>query len=217
MNPGGLSVLGAGATAIAALISIALGLLNCFLGYRLFRFMLGVYGFVLGAALGVVLAGILAEGNLLVLVLAAVVCGLLGAGLMVALYFVGVFVVGAVAGALLASLVGAGLGIELPVLVTLVLAVVVGIVALFLQRVVIVLSTAFSGAWAVVSGGTSLLTGRSMALIDPFRHRLAWQRASWPLFVALLVWLVLGIVGAVVQFRTTGEEEAGMPRTASET
>ena len=60
---------------VAVLLLIG-GLLACFAGYRLFRIVLGIYGFILGALLASTMVG---AGNVGSLVLAAVVGGLIGA------------------------------------------------------------------------------------------------------------------------------------------
>jgi hypothetical protein len=196
--------LGAVSVPVAAL-AVVLGLVNCFFGYRIFRILLGVYGFLLGAAVGFVLAGVLFEGQgWWVSAVGALAGGLLGAALMAALYYVGVFVVGAVTGAMLAGAVGAALGVALPGIVTIVVAIVVGIAAIFFQRVVIVLATSLAGAWMAVIGGYALMAGQPFELGDLTRLPAPWQRSLLP----LAIWLVLAIAGAVVQFRTTkGRDE----------
>src|SRR5436190_20784441 len=79
-------------TTPAAVILVVGGLLSCFAGYRLFRVVLGLYGFILGAGLTTSMMG---ASNTFALVVAALAGGLLGAVLMVAAYFVGVGLVGA--------------------------------------------------------------------------------------------------------------------------
>jgi hypothetical protein len=214
MNLGDLLDVGSGAAILIALVSIAFGLLNCFFGYRIFKVMLGIYGFLLGALVGALVAGGLAGGQTWVLLVGAIVGGIVGAALMVLLYLVGVFVVGALAGVLLANAVGAALGFTMPTWVVIILAVVVGIVALILQRAVLILATALSGAWAVVSGGASLLPGHSLSLrlVSPSG---SWKEEGLALSIMLAAWLVLGIVGALVQFRTTAEKEPTRPAPAS--
>lgn len=212
MIPGNWFGTGSSTVILAAMLSIAFGLLNCFFGYRLFKVLLGIYGFVLGATGGFALAGAVAEGQTLWLVVGMVVGGLVGAAVMVLLYFVGVFVVGAVAGALLASLIGAALNVNLPSAAILVVALAVGLIALALQRTVIILSTAFSGAWGVVSGLASLLTGRAALLLNPINRPGVWHKAGLPLLLVLFLWLVLGVVSAVVQFRTAPQKPRSKAR-----
>ncbi|MGE5834794.1 MAG: DUF4203 domain-containing protein, partial [Acidobacteriota bacterium] len=76
----------------AALVLTVGGLISCFAGYRLFRVVLGLYGFFLGA---MITTSTMGTANMWYLVLAAVVGGLVGAVLMVAAYFLGVGLVGA--------------------------------------------------------------------------------------------------------------------------
>ncbi len=208
-----LPALGVGTAILVAIISIAFGLLNCFFGYRIFRFLLGVYGFVLGAVIGAVVASNVSGGQTLWLVVGAIVGGLVGAGLMVLLYFVGVFVVGALAGVLLAGLVGTAAGVTVPIVVVIIVAVVLGVVALILQRVVLILATAFSGAWAAVAGAETLITGRTVTF-ELVTRSLTQQPTSSALLFILVAWLVLGILGAVVQFRITRERPASQPQPA---
>jgi MFS family permease len=157
MNGWDFPMLGAEALLLAALLSVVLGLVNCFFGYRLFRFMLGVFGFLLGAVAGFFIASSVTDGQVLWLVLGAIVGGLAGAALLSFLYVVGVFLAGAWAGAWLAGLAGTLTGLELPTWAVIIAAVAVGIVALILQRVLLILVTAFGGAWAVAQVGDFLL------------------------------------------------------------
>jgi hypothetical protein len=199
--------LGAGGTVLVAILTIAFGLLNCFFGYRIFRFMLALWGLVLGAYVGATVAGNLADGQLLWVIVGGVVGAILGAVLMSLLYFLGVFVVGAAAGAVLADAVGVAAGIDMPTLVVIIVAVVVGIIALILQRVVLILATAFLGAWAVVSGALSLLAGTSTTPAELYGDAVQAGELlpGLPALVVLLAWLVLALLGAVTQFAMTRE------------
>ena len=76
----------------AAVILVISGALACFGGFRLFRIVLGVYGFILGAMVTTSVMGTSSTGAL---ILAAVVGGLIGSVLMVAAYFVGIGLIGA--------------------------------------------------------------------------------------------------------------------------
>jgi hypothetical protein len=215
MDPGNLPALGVGSTFLIGLISIAFGLLNCFFGYRIFRVLLGIYGFLLGALVGLIVAGNIAAGQTLWLLVGAIVGGVIGAVLMVFLYFVGVFVVGALAGALLSNAIGAMVGVDVPTVVVVIVAIVVGVVALIAQRVVLILATAFSGSWGAVAGGVLLFTGHSLPGLGVLARPSTWEQADLPMLVVLLVWLALGVAGALVQFRTTAEGPSPSPRRAS--
>jgi hypothetical protein len=206
MTAGDLTSITGGAATLIALISIAFGLLNCFFGYRIFRIMLGVYGFVLGAVAGLSLVSSVAPSETLWLLLGALIGGVLGATVMVVFYFIGVFLMGALAGALVADTIGQAFGVDLHWLVLIIAAVTVGVMALFFQRYAIILATALSGAWTAVASTFSLISGQELRLRQVFAQAAA-QRAGLALWIVLVTWLVLAVAGVVVQLRTTAEPE----------
>jgi len=187
-------------------VGILVGLIQCFWGYRLFRLVLGIVGFLVGAALGWAI-GLAFIGEQWGAILGAILGGAIGAGLLSALYFLGVFVMGAILGAILgATLLGVGGLDQIPVLL-IVLGIVGGILAVIFQKAMIILSTAFSGAWSVVTGIAYFLGGGYawVGLADELR------RGGWQTIAILLAWIALGIVGSVVQFRTAPEKPKPRP------
>src|SRR5512134_726678 len=88
----------------AAIVLLLGGLLSCFAGYRVFRIVLGIYGFILGALLASSFPGV---DQTWLMVIAALVGGLVGALILIAAYFVGVALIGAGIGALLANAIWA--------------------------------------------------------------------------------------------------------------
>ena len=129
----------------AAIVLVIGGALACFAGYRLFKLVLALYGFILGAMLASSMFGI---SNTIGMIAAAVVGGVAGALILVFAYFVGIALVGAGLGALLGHIgwttTQAG---DPPALLIIGLAVVGAVAAMVLQRYVIIFSTAFGGAW----------------------------------------------------------------------
>src|SRR5687767_278516 len=93
----------------AAIILVLGGLLSCFAGFRVFRVVLGIYGFIIGALLASSFMG--AEQKMW-MVLAAVGGGLIGALVLIAAYFIGVALIGGLIGALLANMIWAAAGGE---------------------------------------------------------------------------------------------------------
>src|SRR6266700_4175502 len=81
----------------AAIVLAIGGTLACFAGYRLFKLVLALYGFILGAMLASSMFGI---SNTIRMIAAAVVGGIAGALILVFAYFVGIALVGARRGAL---------------------------------------------------------------------------------------------------------------------
>jgi Domain of unknown function (DUF4203) len=188
----------------AALILLAGGLIACFAGYRVFRIVLGIYGFILGALFA---SSAMGTEHTLWMIGAALAGGIVGALILIAAYFVGVALLGAGIGALAASLIWASLGREPHAIVVILFAVAGALGALALQRYVIVGATAFGGAWTVIVGALAL-AGNRLA-VDAAARNNVWL--AYPMQPApgqhwvLIVWLALGVVGAIVQLGVTAK------------
>ena len=174
-------------------------------GYRLFRFVLTLFGFYIGALAA---TAVLGPGDRTLLILGALGGGVVGALVMFFGYFVGVALVGAGGGALLAHIISSRLGNE-PHPFVLILAIVAGAAAaMVLQRWVIILATAFAGGWTMLWGATHVMNaGGGVArrpqvwMVYPFD--LSPDR--WWMFV---VWLAVGLTGVFIQLRLTGRMKA---------
>jgi hypothetical protein len=188
----------------AALILLAGGFIACFAGYRVFRIVLGIYGFILGALLA---SSAMGTEHTLWMIGAALLGGIVGALILIAAYFVGVALLGAGIGALAASLIWASLGREPHALVVIVFAIAGALAALALQRFVIVGATAFGGAWTIIVGALAL-AGNRLA-IDAAARNNVWL--AYPMNPApgqhwvVFVWIALGIVGSIVQLGITAK------------
>jgi hypothetical protein len=188
----------------AALILLAGGLIACFAGYRVFRIVLGIYGFILGALLA---SSAMGTEHTLWMIGAALLGGIVGALILIAAYFVGVALLGAGIGALAASLIWASLGREPHALVVIVFAIAGALAALALQRFVIVGATAFGGAWTIIVGALAL-AGNRLA-IDAAARNNVWL--AYPMNPApgqhwvVFVWIALGIIGSIVQLGITAK------------
>ena len=77
----------------AALFLVIGGAIACFAGYRLFRTVLAIYGFILGALMA---SSMMGSTNTIGMILAAVVGGVLGAVVLTFAYFVAIALIGAV-------------------------------------------------------------------------------------------------------------------------
>ena len=195
----------------AAAIFVVGGLLACFSGYRLFRLVLGLYGFLLGAMITTNVYGGAGTGTL---VIAAIVGGLVGAVLMIAAYFVGVGLVGAGLSALALHLIWRLVGGDPPTVVLVIVCVIGALMALSVARYVVVFGTALAGAWTIIVGAAALL-GEPAALaaasaknvwvvypLDPLPGRW-WIVPAWGL---------LSLAGVVVQLATTTKTATRKPK-----
>ena len=191
----------------AAVILLVTGVLACFAGYRLFKFVLAVYGFILGA---MVASSMLGPTNTTGSVVAAIVGGLVGSVILVLAYFLGVALVGAGLGALVAHVGWNYFRSSDPPLTLLVLLAVLGAMgSMLLQRYVIIIGTAFGGAWTAIIGGLSMAGDRRLASA-------AATGDVWILYPTSpspdhqwvpLGWLILGILGTIVQLVITGRRK----------
>lgn len=196
----------------AVSVLLAGGLLACFFGYRLFKVVLGVFGFIIGALAA---SSVFGAGDTTPMVIAAIVGGIAGAALLLAAYFVGVALVGAGVGALLVNVIWTQIEGDPHPAVVILFSVAGAVVATWLQRYVIILATAFMGAWTMLLGGMAVM-GDS----GPLRAAAAgdiW--VAYPLSPAPgmrwipWAWLALGAFGTLVQMRWTGGERGRVGKT----
>ena len=187
----------------AAVILLLGGLLACFAGYRVFRVVLGIYGFILGVLLA---SSIVGTEHTLWTVLASLGIGALGALVLIGAYFVGVALIGAGLGAGLANLIWAGIGGEPHIIVVILLAIAGALVALALQRYVIIVATAFGGAQTVVVGAAAMLGNRAAAETAARTVYSVYPFDPMPgTSMDAGVSLILGIVGVLVQLFVTAK------------
>jgi len=189
----------------AGAILLAAGLAACFAGYRIFRIILTVYGFVLGALFA---STLVSPGDTTAVIVALLVGGLLGALAMWAGYFVGVMLVGAGAGAIAGHTLWSQFRGDPNAIVIIVAAAVGAALAAAWQRYVVIVGTAFIGAQTAVAGAVALM------------NRGPRPRGAEPVWIAhlgvptvslhwtFIAWVVLGLVGTFVQFRSGGKGAA---------
>ena len=187
------------------------GTVACFFGYRMFRLVLAIAGFILGALAASSVFGASDTGPMLI---AAVVGGLIGAGILIAAYFVGVALVGAGLGVLVANLAFSASGREPHFLVIVFCAIAGAVGSMYLQRYFIIVGTAFGGAWTMIVGAMALVGNREALAAAASRD--VW--VVYPLDPAPgqewvpIAWLALGAIGAGVQLGITGGEKGRVGR-----
>lgn len=187
----------------AAAVLIGGGLLACFFGYRSFKVVLAVFGFILGALAASSVFGV---SDTTPMVIAALIGGIAGGALLLAAYFVGVALVGAGIGALLAQLIWTQIEGDPHPFIVIFFSVAGALLATWLQRYVIILGTAFGGAWTTLVG-TLAIVGDSGPL------KAAAQGDVWVAYPmnpapgqrwVPIAWFLIGAVGTLVQMKWTG-------------
>ncbi|MEO7189866.1 MAG: DUF4203 domain-containing protein [Vicinamibacterales bacterium] len=188
------------ATPAAVILTVG-GLLSCFAGYRLFRFVLGLYGFILGA---MVTTSFMGTTSTMSLVLAALAGGVVGAVLMIVAYFTGVGLIGAGLAALALHLVWRFVGGDPPTVVLVIVCVLGALGALSVARWVVIIGTSLAGAWTLIVGASALL-GHPAAL------HAASAGTVWLVYPLSGGWMysVMGFAlagaGAIVQLGTSAK------------
>jgi hypothetical protein len=189
----------------AAVVLVAGGLLSCFFGYRLFKVVLALFGFIIG---GLAASSVFGEGTTTMMTIAALVGGLCGAFLLLAAYFVGVALVGAGIGVATVHMIWTQIQGDPHPAVVILGAVAGALLSTWLQRYVIILGTAFGGAWTTVVGGAALM-GHADALQAAADGNI-W--VAYPMNPAPgqawvpWVFLALGAAGTLIQMYWTGGE-----------
>ena len=193
----------------AAIALIAGGAVSCFAGYRLFKVVLAIYGFILGAMLASSMMGATSAATM---VIAAIVGGLIGAVVLTLAYFVGIALVGAGLGALVTHVLWQSFGTGDPPAIAVILLAVAGAVgSMLLQRYVIIVATAFGGAWTLLVGLFAMTGDRRAA-----RAALSGTPGDvWILYPTTapgqrwvpIVWVLLGLIGTAVQLGITGKQK----------
>jgi len=191
----------------ASIVLLAGGAMACFAGYRLFRLVLGVYGFILGALLASSMVG---AGATWTIALAALAGGAAGALVLVAGYFVAVALIGAGLGALIVNVAWKPFGGEPHWAAVLVVAAVGAVAAISFQRYVIVLATAFGGAWTMLVGAAALMLGPGARAASASTD--IWVvypgYAGPPSVWVYVAWIAIGLTGTYVQMHTSGRAAA---------
>jgi hypothetical protein len=195
----------------AAIVLLLAGTVACFFGYRMFRLVLAIFGFILGALAS---SSVFGPSDTTWMIGAAIVGGLVGAGILFAAYFVAVALVGAGLGAVVANVAFSASGREPHFLVILFCAVAGAVASMYLQRYVVILATGFGGALTLLHGALAL-AGTRVALpalggdgvwapypLDPMPGR------PWVPFV----WVAVGVIGSGVQLGWTGGERGRVGR-----
>ena len=170
-------------------------------GYRLFRLVLTLFGFYIGALAATAMLG---PSDRTMLIFAALGGGAIGALIMFFGYFVGVALVGAGIGAFSVHVIWSRLGSDPHAFVVILAAVAGAATAMALQRYVIVIATAFSGGWTMVWGAMNFMDQSVVGV----RRPQVWM--VYPLDLSpgrrwvLAAWLVVGLLGVFIQLRFTG-------------
>jgi len=195
----------------AAVVLLVGGVVACFFGYRLFRIVLALFGFILGALAASSIFGMSDTGPMIA---AAVAGGLVGAAILIGAYFVGVALVGAALGAVVANLAFAAGDRDPHYLAVVFLSIAGATAASYLQRYFVIVGTGFGGAWTMIVGAMAVIGDR--AALAAAVGGDVW--VAYPMNPAPgqqwvpIAWMALGAIGTAVQLGLTGGEKGRVGR-----
>jgi hypothetical protein len=187
----------------AALVLLCGGLLACFAGYRVFRVVLAIYGFILGVLLA---SSFMGTEQTLWMILIWIGAGLLGAAILMVAYFAGVALLGSLIAALAADAIWASFSAEPGMVAVILFSIGGALAALALQRYVVIVSTSFGGAQTALVGAAALLgdagaaqaATRAVFNVYPLNPL---PNTYWDVGIAL----ALGLAGVIVQLGVTAK------------
>jgi hypothetical protein len=192
--------------ACAGLIGILFGLAVCFAGYRLFLFLLPIWGFFFGLTFGAQTMQALFGVGFLATITSWIVGFIVGAVFAVLAYLFYVVAVALIAGSLgygvtVALLTGIGLQMGLLVwLIAIVVAVIVAVITLRfnLAKWVIIIGTGIMGAGTIVGAIIMMFYPSADLLNSPVKLALKASPLTAILFIVIAI---LGILGQIRQAR----------------
>jgi hypothetical protein len=199
---------------------VVVGLLFCFFGYRIFRVLLVFAGAIIGAGIAMALANQQWPQSMVATVIAGIGGALAGGIIMIVAYYAGVFLAGALF-AMTITAVLTGATTQNPQLVAVIPAAIVGgVLALVLQKLLIILATSFMGSLTTVTGAAYLIWGpaeiskATSSVPSSVPQSLdALLKQGAPVFdnphlgIAIVWWLVLGAAGVFVQHFWTAKKK----------
>ena len=175
---------------------IIIGALSCFYGYRIFKFILGLLGFLIVGFLSAAI-GFHYSMDMTFTLLVGFLGGLIGAAVMVPLYFVGVFINGFIFGGLLGGIIYVAAQINPDPAAILILAVIGGVISVILEKFMIILSTSFKGAALLLFG----LAYFSTSAINFYTINQIQTLGTTYIYALLVGWLAIGTFGMLFQLR----------------
>mmetsp|Transcript_19550 Transcript_19550/g.75067 ORF Transcript_19550/g.75067 Transcript_19550/m.75067 type:complete len:312 (-) Transcript_19550:43-978(-) len=221
------------AKVVLAILMFLTGCLFCFGGYRMFRKMVLLLGFLFFAIFTFLVLYSFTTLEWYWMLLISLPVGILGAVLFHFLFLVGVFCVGVVLGFLLGmvlmSFVNYYAGdstatstwfIALTWAVIFTFALVSGIVTVKFQRALLIIGTSVGGAYLMVATFDYLISDGSFSeiLVNVFTGAYQDFNSGWVAYLMVFLWLLASLIGIVVQFQLTAKGYQHAPKkTVNET
>lgn len=204
---------------IISAVLIVLGVIFCFFGYRLIQIVLFLIGFLIGfAALYILIISFTHSRPehwipYVALSVAALV-GLLAGLLTVCVYQIGIFLGGGSIGFLATWFLLAAINVTylrehiyIPIIIALVVMVIVGILALVLQKWLFIIGTSILGSFIAVWGLDYYLElGAMIYYLFLFAENRSSIKPCWYSWIVLVLFVILILAGFLIQALVTGRK-----------
>jgi len=193
-------------------VAVILGLVILFYGYRLFKPVLFLTGFVIGAGVTFIVVARFTSAENYIVVGGALLAGFALGLLLLCIIKVGIFILGAAFGFLIAaallSLKDGGL-FDNYVQYTLIAALPLagGILAIIFEKALIILATSFGGAYAIMASVDRFAKGGFSQVIPLIlQNEVSEIDASYVTYLEIGACVILFVLGVYVQKEHTGKK-----------
>ena len=190
--------------AIVVASVMAIGAWYCFLGYKTLKLIIGLTGFIIAGGVAGLLIHWATDGHTISMIIATLIGGISGAFALFFLFRVGIFSLGLLGATLIAHNALMDRPESWAPLAVLGLGVVGGLIALLVERPVMILTTSVLGSWLIVSGGTYFFSG-SPEITDLTQAFTIKEERG----IVLGCWLVLSFAGFMGQWATNKKDSGG--------
>lgn len=190
---------------IAGLVLFLVGVLNCFFGYKFFKVILAAAGFIIGGYICGRIAYAINPTESFAIV-SGVIGGIIIAVIVFVFYYAGIFLAGALLGLSIAMSLKLNFDNVTNLAILIVLVISGGILALIFQKFMIIISTAFTGAFLIVNSvfyTYNYYTGHRFEVEQYFEYVRTHDNVY---LVLILISIILGIAGIIFQYRSDEEE-----------
>ncbi len=167
-----------------ACVSLIIGAVECFAGYKIMKVMMAIWGFFIGSLIGVII-GVASDS----VALGFIMVVLLGVGLAVVafrLYIAGIFILTAFLSAIALYIISDSM------LISGIIAILIGVLAVFFVKPVVIITTSFSGAGIILSSAYIMMA----------------QRVGDNPIITAILWIPIALAGIACQFITTQNTRA---------
>lgn len=186
----------------AVILYLVAGLLSCFLGYKILRGVLSLWGLVLGFTLSYQFFEMQGQPNPQAQLIVSIVLGIFLAVIAYKLVKFAMFILGALAGYMISSmLISSGI-IPNNILYQIGIAVAGGFLTAVLQRPFLILATAGGGAW-LTALAISPTMGESFDITKFWMNPNIFQEFQVSLGGLFGVWVGLTLLGTLIQFKVS--------------